>query len=98
MNKGLIRDGLKMKVVTVGEDGYTLEDILTHDAYETNPGMHLMLANMKYPEFPVAIGIIRAVKSPTYEERLVKQIEEVQSESKIKCMDDLLNSGDTWEI
>lgn len=33
-NKGIVLDGLKLKVVTIGEDGYTLDDILVHDAHE----------------------------------------------------------------
>ncbi|ALO16577.1 2-oxoglutarate oxidoreductase subunit KorB [Salinivirga cyanobacteriivorans] len=97
-DKGLVRDGLKLKVVTIGKDGYTIEDILTHDAHEANPGMHLMLANMRYPDFPVALGVIRAVPAATYEERLDQQISEVQKQSKIKNMDDLMRTGDTWEV
>ena len=97
-DKGLVRDGLKLKVVAIGRDGYTIEDILTHDAHESNPGMHLMLANMRYPEFPVAFGIIRAIPSPTYEDLLENQIQEVKSNSKIKNVDDLLRKGETWEV
>jgi len=97
-DKGLVRDGLKLKVVTIGKDGYTIEDILTHDAHEANPGMHLMLANMRHPEYPVALGIIRAVPTATYEDLLDQQIEEVKSSSKIKNMDDLLHTGETWTV
>ena len=32
--KGLVFENMKLKVVTVGQDGYTLDDILTHDAHE----------------------------------------------------------------
>ena len=97
-DKGLVRDGLKLKVVTIGKDGYTIEDILTHDAHEPNPGMHLMLANMRHPEYPVALGVIRAVPGATYEDILFDQTEAVQNASKIKNMDDLLQSGETWKI
>lgn len=97
-DKGLVRDGLKLKVVTIGKDGYEESDILVHDAHEKNPGMHLMLANMRYPEYPVAMGVIRSVPDLTYEERLVNQTKEVQATSKIKNMDDLLQSGHTWTI
>jgi len=27
-NKGVVLDGLRLKVVTIGEDGYTLDDVL----------------------------------------------------------------------
>ena len=63
-----------------------------------NPGLHYMLANMTYPEFPVALGVIRSVPYNTYEEEVKNQISTVKKESKIKCMDDLLQSGSTWKV
>lgn len=98
-NKGLIIDNLSLKVVTIGEDGYTLDDILVHDAHQESATLHMMLASMKYPEFPVALGVIRSFADPTvYDERVTQQIDDVQANCKIKCMDDLLNSGTTWEL
>jgi len=97
-NKGLILNGLKLKVVQVGENNITEKDILIHDAYEPNPGIHYMLANMSYPEYPVALGVIRAVPAPTYDRSVKEQISTIQKSAKIKCMDDLLVSGSTWEV
>ena len=97
-DKGLVLDGLKLKIVTIGENGITEDDILVHDAEEQNPGLHMMLVNMQYPEYPVAFGIIRRVKAATYDDQVVEQIEAIQAESKIKSVDDLLNSGATWEV
>ena len=96
-DKGLILNGLKLKVVELGEE-YTEKDILVHDAKEINPGVHQMLANMSYPEYPVAFGVIRSVDAPTYDGSVAKQVEEVKSKSSIKSVDDLLNSGTTWKI
>ncbi|MBM3420418.1 MAG: 2-oxoacid:ferredoxin oxidoreductase subunit beta [Bacteroidetes bacterium] len=97
-DKGLILDGLKLKVVKLGESGITPDKLLVHDAHEVNPGIQYMLANMRYPLYPVALGVIRAVPSVTYEEALVDQIEYVKASSPIKCVDDLLRSGSTWEV
>ena len=96
--KGIVLDGFKLKVVTVGKDGYTLDDVLTHDSKEPTTYIHNALAAMKYPEFPVALGVIRDVDEPTYNREVARQVKEVQEKSKIKCMDDLLNSGETWTI
>ena len=96
--KGIVLDGFKLKVVTVGEDGYTLDDVLTHDSKEPTTYIHNALAAMKYPDFPVALGVIRDVDEPTYNREVARQVKEVQEKSKIKCMDDLLNSGETWTI
>ncbi len=96
--KGLILDGLKLRVVNLGENGFNEKNILVHDASEEKPGIQYMLANMRYPEYPVALGIIRSVTGSTYETALADQIEEVRKTSKIKSMDDLLNSGPVWKV
>ena len=97
-DKGLILDGLKLRVVKLGENGITEKNILNHDAAEPNPGIQYMLANMRYPEYPVALGVIRAVPGPTYENDVENQIAEIRKVSKIKNMDDLLNSGSIWKV
>lgn len=97
-DKGLVLDGIKLKVVKIGENGITEKDILVHDAHEENPGLHSMLIDMQYPDYPVALGVIRAVKDTTYDDNVRDQIVEVRSKSPIQCMDDLLVSGATWEV
>lgn len=97
-DKGLILDGLKLKVVHLGENGITAGDILVHEPEQSNPGIHYMLANMRYPDYPVALGVIRSVEGPTYEKDLESQINEVKKSSKIRCMDDLMNSGSIWKV
>ncbi|MCF0201182.1 MAG: 2-oxoacid:ferredoxin oxidoreductase subunit beta [Bacteroidales bacterium] len=97
-NKGLMLRGNKLEVVTIGENGVTEDDILVHDKTEPTTGIHMMLAHMMPPEFPVAIGVIRDVKAPTFNDSLDEIIENEKANSKIKNMDDLLNSGSTWDI
>jgi 2-oxoglutarate ferredoxin oxidoreductase subunit beta len=97
-DKGLILDGLKLRVVKLGENGISEKDIIVHDATEPNPGIQYMLANMKHPEFPVALGVIRSVPGVTYETAMAEQISEIKKTSKIKCMDDLLMGGSTWKV
>jgi len=99
-NKGLMLDGMGLKVVTIGENGITEKDILVHDAHCLSNGIHTMLAGMKGPEFPVALGVIRDVEAPTYEEGVATQVVDVKAKNgaKIQCVDDLLHSGSTWEI
>ena len=97
--KGLVFENMRLKVVTVGQDGYTLDDILTHDAHERDTTLHVMLAAMKYPDYPVALGVIRAVEDDAVYDRAVeRQVEEVKAASKIHSVDDLLRSGATWEV
>ena len=97
-NKGLVLDGLKLKVVKLGENSITEKNLLVHDATENNPGIQYMLANMRSPEYPVALGVIRSVDAPTYEIAVRDQIREIKKTARIKSMDDLLNSGSVWEV
>jgi len=77
---------------------YTDADILVHDSHTTDSSIHMMLAAMKGPEFPVALGVIRDVEAPAYDQAVSTQLTQVRDNSKIKCVDDLLRSGSVWEV
>ena len=96
-NKGLVLEGLKLKAVTIGEGGYTMDDILVHDAHEKDNTLHLMLAMMG-GELPIALGVIRAVEAPVYDEEVVKQIAEVQAKNPTRTLRDFLMKGEVWEV
>ena len=98
MNKGIILNGLKLEVVTIGENGITEDDILVHDALEEDTTLHNMIANMNVPEFPVALGVIRKVEQITYDQGVIAQLEVEKQTAKFQSMDELLLSGDTWKI
>jgi 2-oxoglutarate ferredoxin oxidoreductase subunit beta len=97
-DKGIILGERGLEVVKIGENGIREEDILVHDMYQHDSGLHLMLAKMHLPQYPIALGVIRSIVAPTYDQLMEEQIKEAQRTSKIRKVDDLLNSGDTWEI
>lgn len=94
-DKGLRLNGLKLEVVTLGENGITEADILVHDAKEQDPTLHQMLVRMDYP---LATGIIRAVEDVTLEERISELTAQVKSNSKFSKTDDLFFSGETYVV
>ncbi len=96
--KGLILDGFNLKVVTVGEHGITEKDILVHDATTEDVTLHMKLAKMQGPEFPVAVGVIRSVQEETYDDAVYAKIEEIQAQTNVKTFDDLLETCETWEM
>jgi 2-oxoglutarate ferredoxin oxidoreductase subunit beta len=98
MNKGIVLNGFKLEVVTVGENNVTEQDILIHDEKEQDPTLHAMLARMRPPEFPAALGIIRAARRSTFDEGLLNQLEYEKENAKFKTVDELLKSGETWEV
>lgn len=98
LDKGITLGPNGLVVVKIGENGIKESDILIHDQYEQDPGIHLMLAKMQPPYFPIALGVIRSALFSTYDDLVEEQIKYAKANSSIKCVDDLLNSGDTWEI
>jgi 2-oxoglutarate ferredoxin oxidoreductase subunit beta len=44
------------------------------------------------------MGVIRSVEAPVYDQEMKKQIQTIQANRKITCMDELLNSGNTWKV
>ncbi len=97
-DKGIILNGTHLEVVELGKNGINEKDLLVHDMYTRNPGIHRMLGWMKAPDYPVAMGVIRAAPADSYDELTERQIETAKKTSKIQTVNDLLRSGDTWEI
>ncbi|MEI8271854.1 MAG: 2-oxoacid:ferredoxin oxidoreductase subunit beta [Paludibacter sp.] len=97
-NKGLVLDGMNLKVVTIGENGITENDILVHDASCEDTTLHMKLALMEGPEMPIALGVIRDVAEESYDAAVEAQIAEIQAKSKIKTFDELIDSLEQWEM
>jgi 2-oxoglutarate ferredoxin oxidoreductase subunit beta len=57
-----------------------------------------MLSRMTLPDYPVAMGVIRASKSSVYEHELDGQIQAAKESSKTQGVDELLHSGHVFEI
>ena len=70
---------------------------MVHDETIEDTGIHMMLAHMG-GDLPVALGVIRNVKKTSYTQLYEDQMDEQMANGKYKCVDDLLNSGDTWEV
>jgi len=97
-DKGIIWTKEGLKVAKIGENGITRDDILVHNAKNPDPTIHMALISMSYPDFPVAVGVVRSVEGLVYDEEMTKQIKTVQEKRKNSCMDELLNSGNTWKV
>lgn len=98
-DKGLLMKNNELYVVQLGENGISEKDLLVHDARTEFAGIHLLLANMDYPKYPVALGVIRACEAPkSYDVKMEDQIEAINEKSKIHSVHDLLYAGSTWEV
>lgn len=97
-DKGLLLEKGMLKVATIGENGVALEDIIVHDVTEPNGYIHQQLIGMKLPDHPIAMGVIRAVAAPVYDQLMEQQIADVKAKARIKSIDELLGSGNTWVV
>ncbi|MCF8233528.1 MAG: 2-oxoacid:ferredoxin oxidoreductase subunit beta [Bacteroidales bacterium] len=96
--KGILLRGTQLEVVELGKNGITEKDILVHNIYNPDPGVHIMLSRMTPPAFPAALGVIRSVTESSFDQNMEEVIEQSKRDSKIKNVDDLLRSGNTWKI
>ena len=96
--KGLVRDGFLVKAVEIGKDGYTIDDVLVHDAHPTSNFLHQQLAMMDGTDLPMAVGVIRDVEAPAYDEEVNRQVEEVIARKGFSSLRELILAGDTWTV
>jgi 2-oxoglutarate ferredoxin oxidoreductase subunit beta len=97
-DKGLVQDGFGIKAVTIGQDGYTIDDVLVHDAHREDPTLHLKLALMDGTGLPVALGVIRDVEALVYDSEMEKQIADVQAKKPQRTLKEFLMTGEIWEV
>jgi len=97
-NKGLVLENARLKVVKIGENGITEDDILVHDAYDPDDTTHYMLVRMTLPNFPVATGVIRNCQcSANYDKSMEDQVKMAQKKGKIKNVNDLIRQN-SWVV
>lgn len=95
---GLVLDGFEIKAVKVGENGYSLDKILVHDVHCQDSTIHVKLSMMEGPDLPVALGVIRDVAAPTYDDSVTEQIEEVSKRQSYHNFAELVQTNITWTI
>lgn len=97
-DKGLILVNGQLRVARIGEYGITKDDIQVHNSCKNNLALQMNLVNLQHEgDMPIAMGIIRSIDDFIYNDLINQQIDRIKSKSKIKCMDDLMNSGNTWQ-
>lgn len=97
-DKGIRLNGFRPEVVEIGKNGITEADVLVHDETVPDPTLAMILAHMRYPEYPVPIGVFRAVERPTYDELMQQQIDRAVERQGPGDLEALFNQGDTWVV
>ena len=91
----LTGDGLP-QVVSLNE--VKEDDLIFHDEKADDPSLAFLLGRMRWPHLPEPMGVFRSVQRPTYDEEVVRQIDEVTTKNGPGDVAKLFNSGDTWEV
>ena len=89
---GIAQDGFGLKIVSADDPA-----VLVHDAHCEDNTLQLKLAEME-GDFPIALGVIRDVEAPTYDDCVVAQIEEVKAQKKYHNFAELLETNDIWTV
>lgn len=96
-DKGIRIRGTKLEVVQLG-DGVSQDDLLIHNESDPDPALALLLSRMHAPEYPVPLGVIRAIRRPTYDEMMHAQEDEAVTKSGLGEIKDLLHDSETWTV
>ena len=57
-----------------------------------------MLSRMFWPEYPVPVGVLRAVARPTHDQLIEQQIAAAVAGSGEGDLADALAAGETWHV
>lgn len=98
-DKGLrVSEGNRIEVVQLGQ-GISEDDLLFHDEKAAEPTLAFLLARMRHADgLPEAMGVLRAVERPTYDELVHQQVEQAVAAKGPGDLVALFNEGDTWEV
>jgi 2-oxoglutarate ferredoxin oxidoreductase subunit beta len=72
--------------------------VATHMERHESPAYAFALASLQRPEFPLPVGVFRAVEKPTYETLLEEQVTDAIARRGPGDLGKLLGSGDTWTV
>jgi len=72
--------------------------VAVHNERHDSPAYAFALASLARPDFPVPIGVFRAVERGSYDEMLAGQIDRAMAKRGAGDVHALLHSGDTWTV
>jgi 2-oxoglutarate ferredoxin oxidoreductase subunit beta len=96
MGKGLAVEGGSLKAVDA--TAANRDRLLVHREDDPSGMMAFMLSRMEYPEYPVPMGVLRAVKRPPYHALLENQVAGAKAKYGEGDLQALLAGGRTWEV
>ena len=87
-------DGFRLKTVDVAGN----HDPLIFDAKAEEPALAQILADVRYGELPLPVGVFRQVDRPVYEDEILQQEYDQIDRLGEGNLESLFKSGDYWKI
>jgi 2-oxoglutarate ferredoxin oxidoreductase subunit beta len=86
-------------VVDLADDADPIaEGVAVHNERHDSPAYAFALASLQRPQFPLPIGVFRAVERATYDQMLEDQVTHAVEQRGAGDLEALLHSGDTWTV
>ena len=97
--KGIVfKDGIPSVIDLADDDDPIERGVVVHDERPDASSYAGVLATLQRPDFPLPVGVFRAVEESVYETELQHQVETATKERGTGDLKALLHSGDTWQI
>ncbi len=93
-----IQDGIPSVVSLEDDQDPASAGVAVHNERYETPAYAFALASLRRPEFPIPMGVLRAVESPSYEVLLEGQVSAAIERRGRGDLAQLLGSGDTWTV
>lgn len=96
-DKGIMLNGFRPEIVSLVDGKHSAADLIVHD--ETSKELAMILAQFsEMQNFPMPVGVLYAEKRHSYEDEMVKQIDEAKQKFGEGDLEKLLFSGNIWEV
>ena len=95
--RGVRLNGLEPELVMLGSD-FDSAQLLTHDERAERPTLAYLLSQMTYPVYPECVGVFRAVRRPTHDERTEQQLADAVRRRGRGTLEELFVADDDWEV
>jgi 2-oxoglutarate ferredoxin oxidoreductase subunit beta len=72
--------------------------VVLHDETTSTAAYPFALASLTRPDFPLPVGVLRAIEKSCYEDMLQEQVDMAIDQRGAGDLSALLHSGDTWTV
>ena len=93
-----LHDGIARVIELKKDQDPIAAGVAVHNERYQTPAYAFALASLRRPDFPLPIGVFRAVETATYDALLQGQVAGAVVKRGAGSLHDLLHSGDTWTV